>query len=569
MTAVAVVGDAAAVARIRTIAGELELVAAETIEAVAADLPIIVVETPSKPDQTRVFHVVRPDLDDDSLRALVQAAATGAPVAAQPEAEQPTDPADARRAQAAFAASRKLAAAPDAAATERLAIEAIIELCEVERAYCLFFDAADGSLWSEARQRGPGDDRRAIAGIAGWAARTGIGAVVTRVTDDSRYLAAIDDPEGDATSELLVQPVTGRDAQVHAVLIGARRARTTPLGDRHARQLRRFAALIAPLLDQLSDHVRAQQLIQDSEGEGLFRREAIEAAEPRQWGDVVRVSPTWLPWSYWLLVVMLVGAAAFVCLASVSTYSSGPVLIRSTARSSVTARTAGNVTSVEVMPGDRVDAGTLLARLDDVDQRAAVDRIAREFEAQLRNHMLDPADVAADTSLRSLRVELERARTALDERTIVAPVAGTVSDLRVRPGQHLEPGDVAASIVGGTGALDFVALLPGEDRPQLAPGMQLRLEISGYRYAYQTLVIDSVSSDVIAPSEARRVLGTEVSEGLRLGGSVVLVRGRLPTNEFTVDGRTFRYHDGMRGTAEVRVRSERAVFALVPGLRQL
>lgn len=569
MKRVGVVGSTATAARIRRLDTELEVFFAATRAGIPPDTEIILVADPSKADDESFFHVVRPELADEHLAALVHSFAADAPIGSPPVAEQPSDPDEARRAQAAFTASRKLAAAVDSEATERLATDAILELCEIERAYCLFFDASDGSLWSEAKMTATGDTRRAVAGIAGWAARTGMAAHVVRAGDDPRWHAEIDDPDGDANSELMVQPVIGADGQVHAVLVGARRGRTSPLDPHSTSQLRRFAALIAPLLDQLSSHVEAQHLVEDAEAQGLFRREALDAVAPHQWGDVVRVSPSWLSWSYWVLVVLLVGAVSFVCLVSVSTYSSGPALIRSTARASVTARTSGNVTSVEVLPGDHVDAGAVIARLDDVDQRAAVDRIVHAFETQLRNHMLDPTDPAADAALRSLRLERERAVAALTERTIVAPVSGTVSDLRLRPGQHIEPGDVAGSIVGGTAALELVALLPGEDRPQLEAGMQLRLEIDGYRYAYQLLSIESVSADVIGPSEARRVLGAEVAEGLHLGGSVVLVRARIPSSQFVVDGRTFAYHDGMRGTAEIRVRSERAVFALIPGLRRL
>jgi hypothetical protein len=137
----------------------------------------------------------------------------------------------------------------------------------------------------------------------------------------------------------------------------------------------------------------------------------------------------------------------------------------------------------------------------------------------------------------------------------------------------VEPGEIAASIIeGGDGAgpaLEVVALLPGEDRPQLARGMQLRLELIGYRYAYQLVEIESVSSEVIAASEARRVLGADVVGDLPLGGSVVVVRGKRASNEFDVDGQVYRYHDGMLGKAEVRLRSERIVFAIIPGLRRL
>ncbi|MEJ7600404.1 MAG: HlyD family secretion protein [Kofleriaceae bacterium] len=182
--------------------------------------------------------------------------------------------------------------------------------------------------------------------------------------------------------------------------------------------------------------------------------------------------------------------------------------------------------------------------------------------------MLDPSDASADAALRSARNQLDTARVALGERVIRSTRPGVVGDVRVRSAQRVEPGDIVASIVDATKALEMIALLPGEDRPQLAPGMTVRLELSGYRYAYQSVIIESVSSEVLAPNEARRVLGAEVADSVRIGGPVMVVRGRLPSTEFTVDGRTFRYHDGMLGTAEVRVRDEPIVFAIIPGTRR-
>jgi multidrug efflux pump subunit AcrA (membrane-fusion protein) len=323
------------------------------------------------------------------------------------------------------------------------------------------------------------------------------------------------------------------------------------------------------VLDQLSIQIHAEAILDDATGEdGLFRRAALEAQNLPRWGDVVRVSPAWLPWAYRLLVVLLLGSLVFVIVGKVSTYSGGPAVIRSNARSPITARTPGTIASVAVAPGDPVEAGAVIARLDDAEQRAGVERLERDFETQLRNHMLDPGDPTADAAVRRVRNELEAARTALEQRVVRAPVAGTVGDVRVRYGQRVDPGDVVASVIDSAQGLEVIALLPGEDRPQLTANMAMRLELVGYRYAYQTVVIDEVSSDVIAPAEARRVLGPEVADGLQLGGPVVLVRGRLPSAEFAVDGRTFRYHDGMLARAEVRVRAEPIVFALFPGTRR-
>ncbi len=152
-----------------------------------------------------------------------------------------------------------------------------------------------------------------------------------------------------------------------------------------------------------------------------------------------------------------------------------------------------------------------------------------------------------------------------------APAAGVVSDLRVRVGQRIMPGQTLLSLArearGAGGKPVVVALLPGEFRPLLKPGMPLRLELQGYRYAYQHLVVESVGDEVVGPAEAQRSLGEEVADGVQITGPVVRVEARLLSDTFEAEGRVRRYHDGMWGKAEVRVRSEPVLVALVPALK--
>jgi hypothetical protein len=61
----------------------------------------------------------------------------------------------------------------------------------------------------------------------------------------------------------------------------------------------------------------------------------------------------------------------------------------------------------------------------------------------------------------------------------------------------------------------------------------MRLEVSGYPYAYQQLVIDTVGDHLVA------------------------------------DGRTLDYYDGMHGRAEARVRAESILVTLFPALKAL
>jgi membrane fusion protein (multidrug efflux system) len=539
------------------------------LSALGEDGPQIVAmgERAAIPADLRIAHVIRRQLPPEQLRPLLRSLIDRHPIRTDSDAA-PHDPVEARLAQRAFAATRRLAGASELGSTEQIAADALLELVDADRASCLFYDSDEGALWSEAKLKSAaGDDRRAIAGLAGWAARTGLAARTSNAGDDPRWAAEIDDLE--PTSQLLVQPVVGADGQVHAVLVAIRRGRRSEFSDTDAALLARFAALAAPLLDQLSIHAQSQAILEEAAGDpGIFRKEAMDAQSLPKWGDVVRVSPSWIAWAYWVLVALLIGSVVFITVGRVSTYSSGAAIVRSTARTTVAARTAGTVASVEHTPGDPVAAGEVVARLDDTDQRATVDRLGREFESQLRNHLLAPSDASAEATLRQVRVELEAARTDLDQRVIRAKTDGIIGDVKVRLGQAVEPGDIVASITGDVGSLEVIALLPGADRPQLAPGMTLRFELMGYRYAYRALTIDTVSADVLSPAEARRLLGPEVAEDLPLNGPVVVVKAKLPTGEFEVDGRTLQYHDGMPGSADVQVRSEPIVYALIPGLRR-
>jgi membrane fusion protein (multidrug efflux system) len=97
--------------------------------------------------------------------------------------------------------------------------------------------------------------------------------------------------------------------------------------------------------------------------------------------------------------------------------------------------------------------------------------------------------------------------------------------------------------------------------------MALRMEVQGYRYAYQHLVVDSVGDEVVGPAEARRYLGEGLGDAVQFTGPVVKVEAHLPSNTFEAEGKVRSYHDGMVANAEVRIRSERVLVTLIPALK--
>ena len=476
-----------------------------------------------------------------------------------------------------LALARRIAAQRDLRDTAALAVAAVTELAAAQRAYCLFHDANGGSLWAESPghgQREQGDQREhdVTAGLAGAAARTGMPVSVPRAAADPRYVQGVDDPGGNGDEHIVAQPVVGPDAAVHAVLIAVRAGHRPDFTPAQREALAALARHWAPLLYQRSLELEAEALLAEAReahaGNGqLFREEAVAAVARRgRHGDVIRVSPSWVRWVFWLLVAALACGGAYSLLGTVGQYSSGPALIRSLGRAEVTAAAPGTLESIEVAAGQQVEAGAVLARLYDAAEAAAYQRIAAEWEARLRDYLFDPAGEGARQALAPLRAERERALAQLEQRVVRAPHAGVVSNVRVRPGQYLAPGDVIATVESESTDAYVIALLPGAARPRLRPGMPLRLALRGYRDADQMLTVDAVAEEVIGPAEARRALGSAVADSVQIPGSVVMVTARLRSDSFEAAGKTYRYHDGMPGVAEVRIRSQRIFESLIPGL---
>ena len=302
--------------------------------------------------------------------------------------------------------------------------------------------------------------------------------------------------------------------------------------------------------------------------ESIFRKEALDYhAGARTEGALLMMLPGWAGWTYRLLLAVLAVAALFLLFGSVSQYSEGPAVIRTGDRAGVTATLGGVVASVPVTSGDTVRAGDLLVALRSADETAQVASVEREFESALVRMLADPQDRAARQAVASLRTEKDLLTARLGERLVRAPIDGTVGDIRVRVGQVVSPGDVLVSIGREAQRFSVVVLMPGRQRPELAKGQNLRLELTGYSYVYHDLTIERVDDEVIGPQEVRRMLGREVADAIAVTGPVVVVRATLPTTSFETDGRTYQYYDGMHGVARARVRSERLLTTLIPGIR--
>ncbi len=285
----AVVADADDAKRVHKIAKKARLELATFSQ--LADAPdfyqvVTIGGTFSPEHDRRIAYAARSTISDDQLADLLVALTGGRALDPPPPLPRAQTTAEARRLQVALAGARKLAALSDLAAAEDLATATLRELLDCDRAYCWFVDPETGALWSEMRRRAGTDDRRAIAGIAGWVARTGRAAAAPHASTDPRWLGPLDDPDGDPHSQLLVQPLTRADERVHGVLIAVRRARRPGFTESDAALLARFAALAAPVLEHVALHVDTRALA--GEDAAAFAPTSTRAPAP------VLAAPVWL-----------------------------------------------------------------------------------------------------------------------------------------------------------------------------------------------------------------------------------------------------------------------------------
>jgi membrane fusion protein (multidrug efflux system) len=299
-----------------------------------------------------------------------------------------------------------------------------------------------------------------------------------------------------------------------------------------------------------------------------FREQAVQyAAQGHTEGDVLHLSPAWIRWAYPALVAAFAAAVLYALFGTVHEYATGSAVVWMTGQSEITATVPGTVQSVEVHPEQRVAAGALLVRCHAEREAAEFERLQREFDLQLLKTLHDPSDHVAERALTSLRTQRDVALAHLEELSVRAPRAGVIGDVRIWPGQRLEPGAVILTLVGSDTQISIRAMIPAQYKPQLHPGMSLRVELTGYRYAYQETLIDSVGAQVIGPNELQRYLGHELADTVKVDGPLVLVETRPLPPSFAVDRSTFNFHHGMSGVAEIRLRTESILVALVPSLR--
>ncbi|MFZ0771838.1 MAG: HlyD family efflux transporter periplasmic adaptor subunit [Candidatus Sulfotelmatobacter sp.] len=407
------------------------------------------------------------------------------------------------------------------------------ELINAEFVQYLVYDAEEETLTPAGVLDNKGWSESAAAGLAAFVARTGERIRLDCIGMDPRYDFETDNPGGREDARFMAEPLIGPKGLPVGVITATRSGQSIPFSEEDAQLVDLLAECAAPTFNQIALQNRVQALLlKRAEGSNsdVFREEALEY-HIRSWdqqGDILKTLPAWLGATYWVMLALVFVGLLGTVVGKLNVYASGPAVIRANRATMVTAVAAGRVHSVVVSPGEAIKAGDTLFTFDGADASSAQGGRADRLRA--------PAD-------------------------------GIVGDIRIHPGQLLETGDPVMRVAEPDAGYDLIAFLPESQASQLHPGMVIRLQLPGESRPSHNVPIHRVGSEVLDRAEAARYAGKEDAANFPVTGRVVVVRAFLPT--VNSGGSSSLYYDGATGEAEVSVRSESAIVALIPGLRKI
>jgi multidrug resistance efflux pump/GAF domain-containing protein len=152
----------------------------------------------------------------------------------------------------------------------------------------------------------------------------------------------------------------------------------------------------------------------------------------------------------------------------------------------VAAPVDGNVATVVVQEGQHVEAGQLLASMNDFTWRSDLDSAEAKYQAALLTMQSDLAhgseQAGADRAqLEYLRAEADRARTRVSSAQLRSPIDGIVMtpQLQDAAGEHLEAGAAFAQVLDLSSAVVDISI-PQSDASLLAPGQSVAVKLDSY-----------------------------------------------------------------------------------------
>ncbi|MYL11494.1 MAG: HlyD family efflux transporter periplasmic adaptor subunit [Cenarchaeum sp. SB0669_bin_11] len=444
-----------------------------------------------------------------------------------------------------------------------LAAQAERRMPEVTATVYAYDDWAEVLLGPHPLQQPEEFAESAALGLIAYAARTGSAVVEHRVEDTVFFDPELDLVPG-AGHALMAVPIRDHVGTVFGVLA----CHPVDAHDHLRPELARTAGLLASEFAPPLATLREYDRLQGDAGadRSLFRSEAIEEQRRSESpSSILNVSERWGSWIVGGMAALLLAFVAFLVFGKATEYAEGSAVVHSRGRIPVVANEAGTVAAIQLAPGTPVTPGDVIGTLYDHAELAEVRRLEHEYEDALVRLLRDPESPTAGAGLAGLRASSEQARAALEERQLIVPVSGVLTDVRVRRGALVSPGQTVATVGSAGPGFEIVAAVPGNFRPLLDSGLPVVAELEQFPGNRFHLQAREISPEVISVAEARALMG-QLLPTVAENAALALVYADLPGALVSGTGAEYRLYDGMRGSVRIPVREERFIVTLWPAL---
>lgn len=145
---------------------------------------------------------------------------------------------------------------------------------------------------------------------------------------------------------------------------------------------------------------------------------------------------------------------------------------------------SGRVREVHVSEGERVEAGGILATLDNRQQELNYIRARNAYEAALID--------SAPNVVREREIDMELARDSLEQTYLRAPFSGVVTQLHVEPGQSVTNTDLVVQLIDDS-AFEVRVDVDELDIAKVRPGQSVSIRLDADPSTPRSGVVDDVS----------------------------------------------------------------------------
>ncbi len=202
--------------------------------------------------------------------------------------------------------------------------------------------------------------------------------------------------------------------------------------------------------------------------------------------------------------------------------------------------TSGEVVAVNVEPGQLVNQGDILVRLDSREEALAVrlaklrledaERLYDRYTRSASSGAVVPTTLdAARTAVELARVELESAEIALADRAITAPFAGHVGSTEVDPGDRIGPNTLVTTL---------------DDRSSILVSFEIPEQFIGELSVGESVQLETWSSAMPAVSGEVIDVGSRIDPESRS----FIARASVPNDDDSLrPGMSFRVQAGVEG----------------------